>query len=200
MLGNPMMKRWKGMGAAGLVLWGAAAMAADTKSEPATYTGQSLVLHAQARTPDQTTAFYIGRGFPAAMLKEFNKACFVTVSMRHTRPDVVWLEPARWRLRDARGHIIKRHDRHYWNRVWKTINAPHAHRATFGWTQLPESRDLQPDEPVGGNITIVPPTGPFSLEFRFATGQNKTGPEIVGRIEDLVCHTQESDTTTGDAR
>ncbi len=197
MLGNSMMKRCIGMGALGLALLSAVAVAVDSTSESGVYTGQDLVVHAQARTPDQTTAFYLGRGFPAAMLKEFNQSCFVTVSMRHTRPDVVWLEPARWRLRDANGRIIERRDRHYWNRVWKTINAPHASRATFGWTQLPESRDLQPDEPVGGNITIVPPTGPFSLEFRLATGKNKTGPEIVGRIEGLICQAQESDTVTG---
>lgn len=197
MLDNPMMKRCIGMGALGLALLSAVAVAADPASESGVYTGHDLVVHAQARTPDQTTAFYLGRGFPAAMLKEFNQSCFVTVSMRHTRPDVVWLEPARWRLRDANGRIIERRDRHYWNRVWKAINAPHASRATFGWTQLPESRDLQPDEPVGGNITIVPPTGPFSLEFRFATGKNKTGPEIVGRIEGLVCQAQESDMVTG---
>lgn len=189
------MKLW--MGAAGLMLWVAVA-AADTKPSPTTYAGQGLMLQAQARTPDQTTAFYLGRGFPDTMLKELSRACFVTVIIHHTRPDVVWLEPARWRLRDAHGRTLERHTRQYWNQVWETINAPHASRATFGWTQLPESRDLQPDEPVGGNIGITPPTGPFSLEFRFATGKNKTGPEIVGRIEGLTCHATESDTITGD--
>ena len=193
-----MMKRWiGGMGAVGLVLWGT--VAADSQPEPATYTGQGLMLYAQARTPDQTTAFYLGRGFPPAMLKEFNQACFVTISVRHTRTDVVWLEPARWRLRDARGRLIERRDRHYWNQAWNAINAPHASRATFGWTLLPESRDLQPDEPVGGNITIVSPTGPFSLELRFATGQNKTGREIVARMPGLVCQAPEPDAVLGGA-
>jgi hypothetical protein len=167
--------------------------AADEQPARVGYRGQGLVLHAQTRTPDQMEAFYSGRGFPAAMLQPITHVCFLTVSMRHTRKDVVWLEPSRWRMLDAQGNSVQRLDRDFWNRVWETMQAPPASRATFGWTQLPESRDLQPEEPVGGNITLVAPTGPFSLEARFATGRDKKGPEIVGRIEGLVCHGQSAD-------
>ncbi len=167
--------------------------AADQPAARNVYSGQGLVLHAQTRTPDQMVAFYTGRGFPAAMLEPISHVCFVTVSMRHTRQDVVWLEPSRWRLLDAEGNTLNRLGRDFWNRVWETMQAPAANRATFGWTQLPESRDLQPGEPVGGNITLVSPTGAFTLEAHFATGRDKKGPEIVGRIEGLVCHAQSTD-------
>lgn len=169
------------------------ARAADQPPARHAFAGQGLTLHAETRTPDQMAAFYTGRGFPAAMLNPITHVCFLTVSMRHTRRDVVWLEPSRWRMLDAEGNSVNRLDRDFWNRVWDTMQAPPASRATFGWTQLPESRDLQPGEPVGGNITIVAPTGAFSLEVHFPTGRDKKGPEIVGHIEGLVCHGQSAD-------
>lgn len=164
--------------------------AADQPPARNVYSGQGLELHAQTRTPDQMVAFYTGRGFPSAMLEPISHVCFLTVSMRHTRRDVVWLEPSRWRILDGAGNAVNRLDRDFWNRVWDTMQAPPASRATFGWTQLPESRDLQPGEPVGGNITIVAPSGAFSLEVRFSTGRDKMGPDIVGRIDGLVCQGQ----------
>jgi hypothetical protein len=167
--------------------------AADPPPVPAGDSDQGLELTAQTRTPDQMAAFYIGRGFPAAMLVPIAHACFLSVGMRHTRDDVLWLEPSRWRLLDAKGNSVQRLDRDYWNKVWETLQAPPASRATFGWTQLPESRDLQPGEPLGGNITLVPPAGAFSLEMRFATGRDKKGPEVVARIEGLTCEAQSED-------
>lgn len=170
-----------------------AAQAADPLPERGAYTGQGLVLQAQTRTPDQMAAFYTGRGFPAAMLVPITQVCFLTVGMRHTREGVLWLEPSRWRLRDAKGNSVRRLDRDYWNKIWDTLDAPPASRATFGWTQLPESRDLRPGEPAGGNITLVPPAGVFSVELRFATGQDKKGPEIVAHIEGLTCERPSAD-------
>ena len=163
------------------------AHAADKPPARSSFSGQGLAVHAQTRTPDQMTAFYAGRGFPASMLTPISHVCFLTVSLRHTRRDVVWLEPSRWRIVDAEGNPVPRLDRDFWNRVWETLQAPPASRATFGWSQLPESRDLQPAEPVGGNITIAQPTGAFTLEMHFATGKDKKGPEIVGSIPGLVC-------------
>ena len=175
----------------------AGVQAADKPPIRFSFSGQGLTVHAMPRTPDQMTAFYAGRGFPANMLTPISHVCFLTVSMRHTRRDAVWLEPSRWRIVDAEGHSVQRLNRDFWNRVWETMQAPPASRATFGWSQLPENRDLQPEEPVGGNITIVQPRGPFTLEMPFATGQDKKGPEIVARIKDLVCHGQSGDGTKG---
>ena len=167
--------------------------AVDKPALRTSFSSQGLMVHVQARTPDQMTAFYTGRGFPAAMLEPISHVCFLTVSMRHTRKGVVWLEPERWRMQDAEGNTVRRLGRDFWDRVWETMQAPAASRATFGWTQLPESRDLQPEEPVGGNITLVTPTGPFTLELRFPTGRDKKGPEIVGSIKGVVCPVQDSD-------
>ncbi len=50
---------------------------------------------------------------------------------------------------------------------------PQANRSTFGWTQLPAVRDLQPDEPVGGNLVFPGTTG--SIRPRGSL-PDRTGP------------------------
>ena len=170
----------------GLFAGGAGAVDAPRASVPA-YVGQGMTLHVSVRTADQITAFYTGRGFPAAMIREFDAVCFVTVGMRHMRKEVLWLEPARWRFVDVAGKALHRLDRDRWNRRWEEIQAPPAARATFGWTQLPESRDLQPGEPVAGNVTIERPSGAFALELLFPTGADRSGAEVTVRVAGLTC-------------
>ena len=176
----------------GLAATGAGAADAPRAAVPE-YVGQGMTLHVSVRTADQITAFYTGRGFPAAMIREFDAVCFVTVGMRHTRKEVLWLEPARWRFVDVGGNVVRRLDRERWNRRWEEIHAPSASRATFGWTQLPESRDLQPGEPVAGNVTIERPSGAFALELHFPTGADRSGAELTVRVAGLICDDPRSD-------
>lgn len=132
-----------------------------------------LAFGASTRTPEQTTAFYAARGFPEAMVRAIAATCFVTVGMQNRRDEVVWLELDQWRFIDAAGKPVPRIERPAWNQKWEAMGVPHSARATFGWTQLPESRDLQPGEPVGGNVAVVAPKGVFSLQARFRTASGK---------------------------
>lgn len=143
--------------------------------------------------PDAVAAFYEARGFPPEAIRTLREVCYLSVVMRNQRPDVVWLELDRWRFIDTGGRIVERLSHAYWDARWDRMNLPAANRATFGWTQLPEVRDLRPDEPVGGNVPVAPPSGRFSLEARFATGENKSGPEIVVRVDNLKCRTSSAE-------
>jgi hypothetical protein len=139
--------------------------------------------------PDAVAAFYEARGFPPPAIRALRESCFLSVVIRNQRSDVVWLELDRWRFIDDTGRAVERLARPYWDARWDRLGLPATNRATFGWTQLPEQRDLRPDEPVGGNVLVTPPPGRFRLEARFATGVNKSGPEIVVRVDDLICPT-----------
>jgi len=134
---------------------------------------EGLAFSASTRTPEQTTAFYAARGFPEVMVREIAATCFVTVGLQNRRDEVVWLELDQWRFTDAAGKPVARITRPEWSRKWEAMNVPLSARATFGWTQMPESRDLQPGEPVGGNVAVVAPTSPFSLNARFRTASGK---------------------------
>jgi hypothetical protein len=172
--------------AALLCLVSATALAAD-KENRWSESRHGIQVRAVPRSPGQFTGFYLARHLPANAVAELAKFCLVTVSVRNHSKDVVWLEPARWRFTTVDGKAVERRDRAYWNSRWEELNVPLGAREAFGWSQLPESRDLQPGEPVGGNVVIVPPAGPFRLELRFATGADRNGPERVLRSDPLRC-------------
>lgn len=146
-----------------------------------------ISLRVTLRTPEQISAFYAARGFPTGAVRRLARdTCFLGVGVRNGRKEIVWLEPSRWRL-ERKGKRIRRLDRPYWDRVWEEIGLPRASQSTFGWTQLPESRDLRPGEGAGGNITITPTAGPFRLQARFALGARRDRGEISIEIDGLDC-------------
>jgi hypothetical protein len=148
---------------------------------------EGVELFVSARTPEQIGAFYAARGLPPAALQELSKVCFLTVGLHNRRSETLWLEPAQWRFLDAKGNAFSRIARPEWTARWQALQVPLAAQSTFGWTQLPESRDLYPDESVGGNVTVVPPTGNFSLIARFRTGADGKGKMIELTVPGLSC-------------
>ncbi len=166
--------------------------AAPADQAPATaarlrLTQDGLKISVSTRTPEQVIAFYSARGFAESAVAELAAACMVTVGIRNQRDQVVWLEPASWRLLAADGRTLRRLDRAYWKARWEQLGIPTANRSTFGWTQLPEQRDLRFDEPVGGNLMLARPGQPFDIEARFLLGAARDEGEIVVRIADLQC-------------
>ncbi|MGD2136655.1 MAG: hypothetical protein PVJ66_00075 [Gammaproteobacteria bacterium] len=138
------------------------------------------------RTPEQMAAFYEARGFPSEAIELISRSCFVTVHIENKGREVIWLQPRQWKLSDKQGEI-RRLGSDYWDTQWDAIDLPQANRSTFGWTRLPEVRDLQPDESVGGNIVLPGSTQSFDLAARFQTGADKRGSLIDVRFEDIAC-------------
>lgn len=147
----------------------------------------ALEFSVSVRQPEQLAAFYSARGLPPAAIDRITATCFVTAGIHNRSAQVVWLELADWRFETDAGQPVARVTREAWDRTWEQLNVPLAGRATFGWTQLPERRDLQPGEPVGGNVALVAPAGPFHLVARFRTGADGAGVPITLRVEHLVC-------------
>jgi hypothetical protein len=163
------------------------AVAAAAATGPVRKIEDGVKIRVRPHTPLQMAAFYEARGFPVSALGELQKACFMTVSVVNLRREIAWLEPARWEIYDKAGKPVPRLDKAYWDNQWKKHSVSAAARTAFRWTQLPESRDLRPDEPVGGNIAFIPRNGPFSLETRFYLGADKNGGEVKIRLGGLSC-------------
>lgn len=151
-----------------------------------------LEFSVEARTPEQLTAFYTARGLPANAVDEIARHCVLTVIMRNRRKDVVWLIPARWRFVDANGRALKRITRPQWQQAWQRLKVPAAARNTFGWTQIPERRDLQPDEPVGGNMALAMPQAAFTLFAEFPVGAVDAKRALRVQVPNLRCGGEES--------
>jgi hypothetical protein len=170
---------------AGLLWVISALVRAETPPTPSVE-NDGLYLFVRLNTPDQMAAFYEARGFPDNAIERLRRTCFVMAHIENRGNEIIWLELKNWHFLTRQGEV-NRLDRNYWMRVWDAISLPQASRSTFGWTQLPRERDLQPGEPVGGNVILPATDEPFTLQADFLTGKNKRAGMISVRFENLRC-------------
>jgi len=169
---------------------GAEALAAgasiDKKKSPAKYEDDEIMFRIIERNPESISAFYQGREFSKQAIDEILHTCYVTVIIKNKTRTTLWLELDNWRF-SRNGKTIQRIKRDYWQKRWDKINLNQAHRSTFGWTLMPESRDLREDEGVGGSVVIPTQTTPFLLTANFFTKPDKSGPIKTVTIKDARC-------------
>jgi hypothetical protein len=170
---------------AGLLWVGPVLTRAESPPTPSVES-DGLFMFVRLNTPDQMAAFYEARGFPRSAIERLRQSCFVMAHMENRSDKIIWLELKNWHFLAGK-HEIRRLDRSYWEHVWDEISLPQANRATFGWTQLPGERDLQPGEPVGGNVILPATDGPFTLQADFFTGKDRRAGMISVRFENLRC-------------
>jgi hypothetical protein len=152
------------------------------------YEDDSVFIRIVQRSPEQLTAFYLGRQFNRAAIAQILDTCFVTPIIHNKTFDVLWLELDHWQF--SRGEErIPRIKRAYWPEKWDQSELPQAQRSTFGWTLMPEVRDLRRDESVGGSVVIPWQQQPFTLSMNFHTGADKQGPVKTIVFEDIRCVT-----------
>ena len=164
-------------------------LAAETIKGPPpgvwSYEDDNLRVRVRANPPDGVAAFYEARGFAQNAIALLRSKCFITVSIRNKNYPVLWLEPAGWRVL-IDGQQLQRYPMSFWQQQFDELGVADANRAAFRWTQLPEQRDLRIDEPVGGNITLPPLTGPFTLLMRFDIGRQRED-RLALRFSQLHC-------------
>jgi hypothetical protein len=168
------------------ILWVAPARIQAATPDGPSVENDDISMYVRLHTPDQMAAFYEARGFPRNAIDRLRQTCFVMAHIENRGKRVVWLELRNWHFLADKGEI-RPLDRKYWTTVWDKIGLPPANRATFGWTQLPEVRDLQPGEPVGGNVILPATDETFSLQADFLTGKDKRAGLISARFENLRC-------------
>jgi hypothetical protein len=168
------------------LLWAVSALVRAEAPPTPSVENESLYMFVRLNTPDQMAAFYEARGFPDNAIERLRRTCFVMAHIENRGDEVLWLELKNWHFLTRQGEV-RRLDRNYWERAWEEIGLPQANRSTFGWTQLPGKRDLQPGEPVGGNVILPATAEPFTLQADFLTGKNKRAGMISVRFENLRC-------------
>lgn len=153
------------------------------------YQDNAVRIRVIARPDQGMAAFYEARGFPKPTLKVFSNKCFLTVSILNKSYPVLWLEPDRWEVRTADGKTLQRYSLDYWYKEFDSAGVPVNVRAAFRWTQLPEQRDLRPDEPVGGNITLPAMKEKVLLLMKFDIGSNRN-ETLELTVPDILCPSQ----------
>ena len=153
---------------------------------------RDLLVVLRPLTAEQTAAFYEARGFPREAIDIIKSTCFVTVHVRNRGKQVIWLDTGHWSFTHD-GKPLRHLDKSWWDAQWARIDLRQASRSTFGWTQLPLQRDLQPDEPVGGNIVLPGDTRRFDMTLRMATGADRRGEPVILEFSDVECPQAEAD-------
>ena len=169
----------------GALPWTSAAVVERTFEGPYIENDELLVVLVP-RSPEQMAAFYEARGFPRAAIDRIRQTCFVTVHIKNKSKDVIWLDTDQWRF-TGDGKPLTRLDDSYWRAQWNEIDLRQASRSTFGWTQLPPVRDLQPDEPVGGNLVFPGDTNTLTIEATLPTGADRQGEAISVGFGNIRC-------------
>ena len=165
-----------------------ALVAAEKKNN--TYEDSDIYLRFVYRSADQLAAFYEGREFPKTAINRITQSCYVTAIIKNKTDDVLWIELDNWVFKN-KDKTINRYERSYWLKQWEDVKLKQAHRSTFGWTLMPEARDLLPGESVAGNITIPMQTQHFSLTINFVTGKDKKGKVKTLQFNDMRCKVEE---------
>lgn len=163
------------------------ANSAETKPNSHRIEDKDITVVIGSRTPEQLAAFYSGRGFNQASIDEIKKTCFVFGMMDNKTYDTLWLSLDDWKFYTANRKPLKRFKRDDWKKIWQQTGLSLAHQSTFGWTQLPENRDLRMHEHVGGNVAVEWHDAPFTLEATFRTGADKSGEPRTITVENLTC-------------
>ena len=150
------------------------------------YEDDEIMFRIIGRTPENISGFYQGREFNQQAIAEILNTCYVTVIVKNKTQTTLWLELDNWQF-SRNGKPIKRIKRDYWRKRWDIINLNQAHRSTFGWTLMPDTRDLRADEGVGGSIVIPKQSAPFTVTANFRTKPDKSGPIKTVTINGAKC-------------
>lgn len=150
------------------------------------YEDEDIYLRFVYRSAEQVAAFYEGREFPKSAIERAVQSCFVTVILKNKSDDIIWVDINNW-VFEKNGKKLERYKQSYWDKQWEELKLKQAHRSTFSWTLFPETRDLQVDENVSGNIPLPMQTESFSLTLNFSTGENKKGKMKTIKVNDMYC-------------
>ena len=164
--------------------------AVEEAAKPDVFEDSHLIMQVMTRTPEQLIAFYSARGFNQASIDAITERCFVFAMAENKESETLWLILDDWEFIDANGTPIARIKRTDWKQIWQNTGLPQARQSTFGWTQLPESRDLHQHEQIGGQFSLPWQDQQFKLIANYKTATDKSGPVRQVVFEGLKCSRQ----------
>ena len=149
----------------------------------------ALSLKLIQRTPDQTRAFFLARGFPREAANEIATACVLQTIGRNLsgaeKPVSLGYDLHDWRIR-YQGQLRPIRLKEDWAEAWKTRpEIPEAARIAFRWATFPTRQQFEPGGDYNWGMTSfgLPPGSRFDLQLHWQeNGQPKSA-----WIENLQC-------------
>ena len=149
----------------------------------------ALSLKLIQRTPDQTRAFFLARGFPREAANEIAIACVLQTIGRNLsgaeKPVSLGYDLHDWHIRHQ-GKLQPIRLKEDWAEAWKNRpEIPEAARIAFRWATFPTRQQFEPGGDYNWGMTSfgLPPGSRFDLQLRWQeNGQPKSA-----WIENLQC-------------
>lgn len=150
----------------------------------------ALSLQLIQRLPDQTRAFFQGRGFPAEPADELAVACVFQAIVRNAGEPpgpALGIDLARWQVDQGEGLQPLPLERE-WQPRWEAAGVSQAARIAFRWALFPTEQSFQPGDYNWGMIPFGPAPGkPFDLSLVWS----EDGVERSARITGIRCAADE---------
>ena len=134
---------------------------------------------------DQARAFYINRGFPAAVIEDYATACVFMVVLRNDdAPGVVHFRSADWSVVSEKGTQPPLSTQ-AWLETFSGQDVPSAALIAFRWAQFPGEHSYQPggDWNQGMLTTGLSADSVFDLVARW----DVAGADYEGVVKDVRC-------------
>lgn len=189
------MRYARGIAAVVAVVGAAATAAADgvRKTDPETglvswhWQGEALSLELVQRLPDQTRAFFLGRGFEGDNGDAIAAACVFQTILRNEAPEgdgpTLTVDLNEWRVVRNEKAAPPRLEKQ-WQSRWEETGASQAARVAFRWSLFPTRQQFEPGDYNWGMIPFGPEPGErFDLRIVW----REDGETRRGVMQDLRC-------------
>ncbi len=148
---------------------------------------ESVSVELVQRLPDQTRAFFQGRGFDAEAADAIALGCVFQTIFRNTSPRgdpaTVEYQMGDWRASTPSGSRPPRLQE-VWDREWEALGVSRSARIAFRWSLLPTHQRFEAGDYNWGMTSFgLPPGSRFDLELVW----RRNGRRGTGRLEDVEC-------------
>ena len=143
------------------------------------------------RLPDQTRAFFIGRGFSTRNANLISQACVFQSIFRNDGTQPIHYDLDQWSIQPAgkTPDALPLQTRERWEKIWRTNKTNPAALIAFRWSLLPTRQAFEPGDYNWGMISFgLPPGKTFDLPLSLSVN----GKMVTGSIPAIVCRADPS--------
>ncbi len=148
-----------------------------------TWHGDGVSLQLAQRLPDQTRAFFLGRGFPAQAADVIGRACVFQTIFRNDGSKPMSYDLGDWvvHYRDRTMPVLVRHA---WESRWQAMGIDQSARIAFRWSLLPTRQRFEPGDYNWGMTSYgLEPGEHFDLALTVDLG----GQPVTARMQSIEC-------------
>lgn len=147
-------------------------------------TAEEFSLELVQRLPDQTRAFFQGRGFDTVAANEIALGCVFQTVIKNAATEpvapVVAFDLSEWHVDAGQGPRPLKLE-HDWQKEWERRGVDQAARIAFRWALYPTRQEFHPGDYNWGMTTYgVPPGGAFDLHVVWHRGDERRQHTIRG--------------------